>query len=269
VSSIIFLLALAITAGMWLILRGGWTSRLRTTILGLDPQGLGASALAVVAAWFFFGPVTGLALIAVIVIHEFGHVAAYRVIGHHDASFRLVPLLGGYAISSRPPSTQEEQVFVSIMGPAICLAPMALAILMVPISVTSFPSATGPLLAFISVCGTLNFFNLLPIWPLDGGRLTSTIMTAYHDRAPFYVFVTAIALMGTLAVIGQRLFLLFILMMTVQHVVQNGGRDGTPPYARMSKKRATLCLGAWLFTTAAFLWGALLGGNFRVYAPFF
>ena len=239
------------------ILLGGWTSQTKTTILGLDPQGLGISALSVAAAWFFFGPVLGLSLIAVVVIHEFGHVAAYRVIGHHDAKFRLVPLLGGYAISSREPATQEERVFVSLMGPANCLAPMVLALALIPMVQSIFPAAAYPLFVFASVCGALNFFNLLPIWPLDGGKLTSTILGVYHDRAPFYVFVTVLALVGVFAVINQRLFLLIILLIGAQHIMQTGGNDGTPPYARMSKKRATLCLGAWLFTTAAFLWGGL------------
>lgn len=251
--SLIFALAACLATGA--ILRGGWTSRTKTIILGLDPKGLGISALSVVAAWFFFGPVLGLSLIAVVVIHEFGHVAAYRVIGHHDARFRLVPLLGGYAISSREPSTQEERVFVSLMGPAICLAPMVLAMALVPAVQSVFPTAGYPLFVFASVCGALNFFNLLPIWPLDGGRLTSTILTAYHERAPFYVFVTVLAVVGVFAVINQRLFLLFILLMGAQHIMQTGGSDGTPPYARMSKRRATLCLGAWLFTMAAFFWG--------------
>ena len=251
------MLALAACLATGAILRGGWVSQTKTTILGLDPQGLGISALSVAAAWFFFGPVLGLSLIAVVVIHEFGHVAAYRVIGHHDASFRLVPLMGGYAISSREPSTQEERVFVSLMGPAICLAPMVLAMALVPIVQTAYPAAAYPLFVFASVCGALNFFNQLPIWPLDGGKLTSTILTAYHERAPFYVFVTAIALIGVVAVVNQRLLLILILLIGVQHVMQTGGSDGTPPHARMSKKRATLCLGAWLFTTAAFFWGGL------------
>lgn len=92
---------------------------MKTTILGLDPQGLGISALAVIAAVIFFGPVFGICIILVIVIHEFGHVAAFRVAGHHDASFRLVPLMGGYAISNRAVDTQEEDVFITLMGPAI------------------------------------------------------------------------------------------------------------------------------------------------------
>jgi len=249
--------ALAACFGTFLILRGGWTSPVKTTILGLDPQGLGVSALAVAAAWFFFGPVFGLSIIAVVVIHEFGHVAAYRVIGHHDASFRLVPLLGGYAISNRAPSTQDEQVFVSLMGPAICLAPMLLAYALIPIAATMWPAAVYPLVTFASICGALNFFNLLPIWPLDGGRLTATITSVFHDRAPFYIFATSTALIGLVAVLSQSIFLIFLVIMGVQHLMQTGGGDGTAPYARMSKRRALLCLGAWLFTAATLFMGGL------------
>lgn len=238
-------------------LRGGLTSRSGTTILGLDPQGIGISVLAVIAAVFFFGPVFGLAIIVVVVIHEFGHVAAFRVAGHDDASFRLVPLLGGYAISSREPDSQEEQVFVTLMGPAICLAPMVLAYGLVPIASTSFPQAVGPLLTFAGICGALNFFNLLPIWPLDGGRLTASILSVFHDRLPFYVFCVTVALIGVFALLSQSLFIGLFALFTVQHLMQTGGGDGRASYRRMSKRRAWLCLGAWLFTAAALFMGGL------------
>ncbi len=247
---------LSCLATVW-ALRGGWTSPLKTTILGLDPQGIGISVLALAAAMFFFGPVFGLSLIAVIVIHEFGHVAAFRVAGHHDASFRLVPLLGGYAISNREPDTQEESVFIALMGPGICIAPMVLAYALMPVIGPIWPKTIYPLMTFASVCGALNFFNLLPIWPLDGGRLTASILSVFHDRLPFYVFATSSALIGLVAVLSQSIFLIFIVIMTVQHLMQTGGGDGRAPYRRMSKRRAWLCLGAWLFSAAALFMGGL------------
>lgn len=253
--TLLLICALIACFGTFRILRGGWTSPLKTTIIGLDPQGLGISALAVIAAMFFFGPVFGLAIIAVIVIHEFGHVAAFRVIGHQDASFRLVPLMGGYAISMREPDTQEESVFVTLMGPAICIAPMLLAYALIPLIGGTFPQAVYPLLTFAGISGALNFFNLLPIWPLDGGRLTAAVTSVFHERAPFYIFSTVCALIGLLAVLSRSLFLLFLILMTVQHLMQTGGGDGLAPYRRMSKKRALLCLGAWLFTAAALFMG--------------
>lgn len=238
-------------------LRGGLTSRARMTVLGMDAQGIGLSVLSVIAAVFFFGTTFGLALIAVIVIHEFGHVAAFRVAGHDDARFRLVPLLGGYAISNRPVDTQEEDVFITLMGPAICLAPMVLSFGLAGLSTSIYPAAYGPLVTFGSICGALNFFNLLPIWPLDGGHLTASITSVFHERAPFYIFATSSALIGLLAILSQSLFMLIFVMMTVQHMIQNGGGDGRARHRRMSKKRAWLCLGAWLFTTAALFVGGI------------
>ncbi|MGJ8610085.1 MAG: metalloprotease [Octadecabacter sp.] len=256
-STLLTLFGIAACLATAYALRGGLTSRLRMTVLGMDPQGLGMSALAIVAAVYFFGLTFGLALIIVIVIHEFGHVAAFRVAGHHDARFRLVPLMGGYAISNRPVDTQEEDVFITLMGPAICLAPMVLAYGLAELSINIWPAAYGPLLTFASICGALNFFNLLPIWPLDGGKLTATITSVFHDRAPFYIFATSVALIGTLALLSQSLYMLLFVMMTVQHLMQTGGGDGRAPYRRMSKKRALLCLGAWLFTAAALFTGGI------------
>ena len=258
ISPVVFLgCAIAACLGTIYALRGGWTSPLKTTIIGLDPKGLGISALAVILAVVFFGPVFGLSLILVVMIHEFGHVAAFRVAGHHDASFRLVPLLGGYAISDRPVDTQEESVFITLMGPAICLAPMLLAYALAQISLTTHIAAYYPLMTFASICGALNFFNLLPIWPLDGGKLTASITSVFHERAPFYIFAVISALIGLVALLSQSFFLVFLVIMTVQHLMQTGGGDGRAPYRRMSKKRAWICLGAWLFTAAALFIGGI------------
>lgn len=255
--NIFLVCAILACIGTFRALRGGWTSKLKTTIIGLDPKGLGISALAVIAAVIFFGPVFGLSIILVVVIHEFGHVAAFRVAGHHDASFRLIPLLGGYAISNRPVDTQEEDVFITLMGPAICLAPMLLAYGLAQLSIEYYPAALYPLLTFAGIAGALNFFNLLPIWPLDGGRLTAAITSVFHDRAPFYIFATSTVLIGLVAVLSQSLFMFIFVIMGAQHLMQTGGSDGRAPHRRMSKKRALLCLGAWFFTAAALFMGGL------------
>lgn len=238
-------------------LRGGLTSPQGLTILGMDMQGIGISVISVVAAIWFFGATFGIALILVIAIHEFGHVAAFRVAGHADARFRLVPLLGGYAISNRPVDTQEEDVFITLMGPAIGIAPMILAYGLAAVLAPSYPAAIYPLLTFASISGALNFFNLLPIWPLDGGRLTAAITSVFHERAPFYIFAVSTALIGLIALLSQSILMMFFVIMGVQHLVKTGGGDGRAPYARMSKKRACLCLGAWLFTAATLFMGGI------------
>ena len=227
------------------------------TVLGMDLKGIGILILSVATAIWVFGATFGLALVAVLIIHEFGHVAAFRVAGHKDARFRLVPMLGGYAIPNRPIDTQEEQVFISLLGPAIGIAPMLLAYGLTPFAAQYYPAAISPLLTFASICGALNFFNLLPIWPLDGGKLTASITSVFHDRAPFYILASTTTLIGLLAVLTQRLFLIFIVVIGVQHLMKTGGGDGRSRHTHMSKNHALLCLGAWLFTAAALFMGGL------------
>lgn len=240
-----------------IILRGGLTSPNGTTILGLDTQGIGLSVLATAAAMWFFGPVFGLALILVVALHEFGHVAAFRVAGHHDARFRLVPLLGGYAISNRPVDTQEEDVFITLMGPAICMAPMLLAYALVPLASTMVPAAVVPLLTFAGICGALNFFNLLPIWPLDGGRLAATITGALWPPLPLLIGACSCGILMALAIYNTSILLGFLAIMGLQNLVTNGGGDGRAPDRQMSKPRAILCLAAWLTSAATLFFGGL------------
>ncbi|MFQ3183474.1 MAG: Zn-dependent protease [Alteromonas macleodii] len=254
---ILLLCSLAACLATGYALRCGLTSSNKTTILGMDLKGIGISILSVATAVWFFGATFGLALIAVLLIHEFGHVAAFRVAGHADARFRLVPLLGGYAISNRPIDTQEEQVFISLMGPAIGIAPMLLAYGLTPFAAEYFPAAISPLLTFASICGALNFFNLLPIWPLDGGKLTASITSVFHERAPLYILAISTTLIGLLALLTQRFFLIFIVIIGVQHLMKTGGGDGRAPHAHMSKNHAFLCLGAWFFSAAALFVGGL------------
>jgi len=101
------LLAALLTAGVLRLtfrtLAGGWRGPARR--IDLRPSGAAwmIGGLSVLLAIYFFGPLAGLALVIVVVVHEYGHVAAFRVAGHGDATFRLIPLLGGVAISKRQP----------------------------------------------------------------------------------------------------------------------------------------------------------------------
>lgn len=255
ISTLLLLCGVAACLATAYALRGGLTSPGGTTVMGMDLQGIGFAVLSIVAAIWFFGPLLGLALIAVVVIHEFGHVAAFRAAGHADARFRLVPLLGGYAISNRQPDTQEESVFITLMGPAICMAPMLLAYGLVPLAAATFPAAIMPLVTFAGVCGALNFFNLLPIWPLDGGRLTASIAGAFWEPLPLLIGSVVSGLLMLFAVYNSSLLLGFLAIMGLQNLVTNGGSDGRTASRTMSKPRALLCLGAWFFTTITLFFG--------------
>jgi Zn-dependent protease len=242
--------SLAIMAVTFVTLRGGWRSPNGWQIAGMDAAGLGMGALAVGAAVFFFGPLYGLAFVLSIAVHEFGHVAAYRVCGHSDATFRLIPLMGGVAISRQLPASQEHQAFISIMGPAICIGPMLLGFSLGRMFYDAAPMFADFCLIFGMVTGALNFFNLLPFWPLDGGRILHVVAASLWPPAALVVATMMSAALIVAAIAMKSMILVFFALLGAQSLLS--GRQVTDAQRRMGRARALLVLAAYVATLGAF-----------------
>ena len=247
------LVSLSLCAGTLLILQGGLTSPGGTTIAGLDPQAMGMGLLAILAAGYFWGPLFGLALILSVMLHEFGHVAAYRIAGHADARFRLIPLMGGVAISDQHPASQEKAFFIALMGPGICLAPMVTAYALADHLYYTAPMLSQFLWTFALVTAALNFFNLLPFWPLDGGRCIQLISQSFWpgSTAPFMAAMAAALIVAALWL--QSLLLFFFALLGAQSLLS--AQNVLQAQRRMGARRGFLALAAYLFTTLAHMTG--------------
>jgi len=123
------------------------------------------------ALWLAFAGALG--LFASIVFHEFAHSLVARQFGMPIAGITLF-LFGGIAkLRDEPPSAWAE-FLVAIAGP---LSSYFLAIVFYAMFLAAAPSdeATGPLAALFFYLALINFtlatFNLLPAFPLDGGRV--------------------------------------------------------------------------------------------------
>ncbi len=234
-------------------LRGGLFAKRKTEIVGMDMQGLAFGGLSIAAAMWFFGPMVGIAIIFAVVIHEYGHVCAFRVAGHADARFRLIPLMGGVAISDSIPASQEKDFFITLMGPAIGLGPMILALGLsgimwgVSVDVAVFMST------FAMVTGALNFFNMLPFWPLDGGRMLRVIAHAFWPPLAYLLAIAMSAAFVAAAIAMQSFVLFFFALMGVQSLASSNmlAQVQRP----LSRKRAVLAACAYLFTAATFFFG--------------
>lgn len=252
--------ALALTLGTWATLRGGFAlaGARGLQVVGFDPGALGLGALAIAVAVYYYGWSFGLALVLAVVVHEFGHVAAYRVCGHSDARFRLIPILGGVAISNRLPASQGRAFFIALMGPAICLAPMALAYALSGQLYAVAPALAAELYSFAFVLGFFNFFNLLPFWPLDGGRMVQILAQTYLPWATRQVSI-AMTLGGALiAFMNQSYILLFFILISWGGLMQSERVLGVQ--RPMTNGQGLLALAAYGFTTAAFF----MGGGFML-----
>jgi Zn-dependent protease len=247
---IALLLTLMLGAATLQVLRGGLVgpgSGLK--VVGMDGGGLMLAVLAVAAAVWLWGWQYGVALVLTVAIHEFGHVAAFRVCGHDDARFRLIPLLGGYAISSRNPRGPEEAFFIALMGPAICLAPMAMAFALADLLAGASPALANDLYLFGLVMGALNFFNLLPLWPLDGGRITLLLIRSLAPGTERLISWAMLASAAALALALRSAVLAIFILLTWRGLMLAQAQIAAQP--PMPPRAALTALGAYAATTLA------------------
>lgn len=108
-------------------------------------------------------------LVIMILIHEMGHVWAARWKGLPVSAPTFIPFLGALITLKRHPRDAETEAFVAFGGPVVGTIG-ALAALWVGIQLDSM------LLYSVAMIGIfINLLNLLPIHPLDGGRIVTAV----------------------------------------------------------------------------------------------
>ena len=252
VQVVIFVFATTILcAATVFAVRGGVLARPRMLFSGFDGIGVLTGFVVFTVASAAFGPVFALSLIVSLLLHEFGHVIGYRMIGHEDARFRLVPLLSGAPMSDHPVRTEGQAFFVALMGPGVSIGPMVLAYTLSATLANSNPEVSGNLRVFAVTCGTLNFLNLLPFWPLDGGRCTRIFAGNFWPTlAPaLTVFMTAAFTAAALRTDSLTLFIL------AGVGVQSLFQKGEPKREKLGESNALTAMAAYAFTLATHFCG--------------
>ena len=107
-------------------------------------------------------------VVVVLFIHEAGHLAAMKAFGFRDLRMLFVPLLGALALGKKELVKQSERVIILLAGPVPGILLGLPLLVFGPREPIDFHSLG---LVFV----ILNLFNLLPITPLDGGRLIETL----------------------------------------------------------------------------------------------
>jgi stage IV sporulation protein FB len=133
-------------------------------------------------AWLAGGPVEAaravvliLAVFVCVILHEFGHSLQVRRYGIRVRDVVLLPI-GGMARAERIPEKPWQEIVVALSGPAVnfVLAAVVYGILLVtgrPLDLES--DLLTNLLVINLVLGT---FNLIPAYPMDGGRILRGIL---------------------------------------------------------------------------------------------
>jgi len=158
-----------------------------------------------------------------VVLHELGHSLAARAWGIPTLRIWLLPI-GGIAELAEMPRRPRLEFFISIAGPAVNFAIVGVVLVllvvtnqrallgfdnhawMMAISNFGWPGIACVLLVWNTMMG---LFNLLPIFPMDGGRILRSIL---YSRLRNYLRATRIAV-----TVSKPIFLVLIIIAGYHH----------------------------------------------------
>jgi len=220
-------------------------------------------------AWIFFanyfstGPQAAwesllfvVSLFFCVLLHEFGHIFAARAFGVSTPDVILLPI-GGVSRLERIPEKPREEFLIAVAGPAVNVV---IALLLVGIGgaklgMGSLVSIENTSRGFINQLAMVNLFlavfNLIPAFPMDGGRVFRALLATRFG----YVRATEIAAaigqlvafaLGFLGLFGDPLLIfvaifIYLAASSEAHVVAiRAVAEGVPVKAAMLTKFETL-----------------------------
>lgn len=148
-----------------------------------------------------------LALFFCVILHEFGHALAAKRFQIHTKDITIYPI-GGVARMEKMPEKPVQELIVALAGPAVNF--LIVVILIIFLRLTKLPTDLSIithvtpdnfLLSLAIVNGWLAVFNLIPAFPMDGGRVLRALLSLRLNR----VKATKMA-----ASVGQLIAILFV-----------------------------------------------------------
>jgi Zn-dependent protease len=198
---------------------------------------ISVGAYALIFGWWY-----AVGFVLLIFCHEMGHFMAARQRGLNVGAPTFIPFVGAWIELKQLPHDAETEAYVGIAGPLVgtlsALACFLFAVL----------QGSTLLLALAYAGFMLNLFNLLPLSPFDGGRITAIISPK--------VWLLGVPLLGALFFISPSPMLILIAILAAPQVlsVLRGQAQASMPAGYYETPTAVrVRYAVWYLGLAAFL----------------
>jgi Zn-dependent protease len=133
-------------------------------------------------------PLFWISVFGCVVLHEFGHALMARRFGIGTENITLYPI-GGVARLRRLPRAPGAELLIALAGPAVNFAIVGTLMALGFLGLGPILTATGLefLASFLEMLWSVNLilglFNLIPAFPMDGGRVLRALLSGWLGRA--------------------------------------------------------------------------------------
>jgi putative peptide zinc metalloprotease protein len=153
-----------------------------------------------------------LALVAILVFHEYGHLRAMKKFGIPTKGMYLIPFVGGIAVGDSP-RTRWEDVYISMMGPVYGLLMTVVFYIIYLMTDSHFAGLVTSMSALV------NLFNLIPVYPLDGGRVVKALVFSGRSKLAFVGLLIISSVCLVFAWQSGFVFLMFFIVLGVIDII--------------------------------------------------
>jgi Zn-dependent protease len=174
-----------------------------------------------IGGWWF-----GIGLVVLLFVHEMGHVLEAKRQGLPVTAPLFIPFMGAVIGMKRMPQDAYHEALNGIAGPI--LGSLGAAVLWL----IGWQLDSRPLIALAFLGFLINLFNLIPIVPLDGGRITAAIHPA--------LWGLGVVALAALCVLRPNPLLIVILLVSSMELWQRWKTRGHPEnegYYRVTPRR--------------------------------